>query len=341
MLYLKKYIDKNQCIINPKDFSPFKIGNIITANNDMKKLIDLCIRVAKSEASVLIYGPSGVGKEKFAELIHDNSMRSGKAFVKLNCAAIPENLMESEFFGYEAGAFTGAGRGGKKGLIELAEGGTLFLDEIGEMPFSLQSKMLRVLQDGKFYRIGGRKEITTNVRVISATNKDLKYLIKQGSFREDLYFRLNVIPVHIPPLKDRIDDIPILVLYFLNYYSEQYNMNKQITLRLMKQLLSKKWEGNVRELKNIVERLVLISLNDLIDVEDLEYANFASKRYDSLNSTPKEEMEGKESGTLKELVEKYEVSIIQQAVKKYGSIRKAAKVLDVAPSTLSRKLQQK
>ncbi len=338
MQYLKKYIDKNQCIINPEDFSSYTTSNIITANNIMKKLINLCMRVAKSEASVLISGPSGVGKEMFAELIHNNSLRADKPFVKLNCAAIPESLMESEFFGYEPGAFTGAGRGGKKGLIEVAEKGTLFLDEVGEMPLNLQSKMLRVLQDGKYFKIGGNREISANVRIICATNKDLQQMIVQGSFREDLYFRLNVIPVHIPPLKDRPDDIPILALYFLDFFCKQYNLNKCFTLRLMRQLLDNTWEGNVRELKNTVERLVLISLKDVIDVEDLEYADFASKRYDIIRKSETDFKDEELNGTLKEIVAKFEISIIQKAVNRYGSIRKAAKALDADPSTLSRKL---
>jgi len=246
--------------------------------------------------------------------------------------------MESEFFGYEPGAFTGAGRNGKKGLIEMAEQGTLFLDEVGEMPLSLQSKMLRVLQDGKFFKIGGNKEISTDVRIVCATNKDLHQMIAQGSFREDLYFRLNVIPVHIPPLKDRLDDVPILALYFLDCFCKQYNISKYFTLRLMKQLLNSSWEGNVRELRNTVERLVLISLQDVIDVEDLEYADFASKRYDVISKTAANIIDEESTGTLKEIIGKYEISIIQKAVKKYGSIRKAAKALDVDPSTLSRKL---
>ncbi|MBA1336599.1 MAG: Response regulator of zinc sigma-54-dependent two-component system [Firmicutes bacterium] len=187
-------------------------GNLITVNKKMKEIVKLSKRVALTEAPVLISGSSGVGKEVLAELIHRNSKRSSKPFIKLNCAAIPENLIESEFFGYEAGAFTGALKNGKKGVIELAENGTLFLDEIGEMALPLQAKLLRVLQDGRYRKVGGERQLQADIRIIAATNKSLEKMIEKGTFREDLYFRLNVILIHIPALKDRKEDIPILSL---------------------------------------------------------------------------------------------------------------------------------
>jgi len=335
----KKNIDKNGCIIPPKDFSPFVINEIITVNKNMRYIIDLCKRVAVSKASILITGESGVGKEMIAELIHKNSKRANSPFVKLNCAAIPENLIESEFFGYEAGAFTGALKSGKKGIIELADTGTLFLDEVGEMPLNLQSKLLRVLQNGKFIKVGGDKELNSNVRIISATNKDLEMLIHEGLFREDLYFRLNVIPIRIPPLRERKDDIPIISLYFLDYYNKFYNINKKISEGVMNLLVDIDWTGNIRELKNTIERLVLISLDDVITENDFVYSSFASKRYSTVEKKNYENLEEyDEDLSLKELVTNYEIKIILKTVKKYGSLRKASHVLKVSPSTLSRKI---
>ncbi|MDI6705176.1 MAG: sigma-54 factor interaction domain-containing protein [Bacillota bacterium] len=208
----RKLIDKSGCINIPRDFSPYMSGNLITVSKRMKEIVKLSKRVALTEAPVLISGSSGVGKEVLAELIHRNSKRSSKPFIKLNCAAIPENLIESEFFGYEAGAFTGALKNGKKGVIELAENGTLFLDEIGEMALPLQAKLLRVLQDGRYRKVGGERQLQADIRIIAATNKSLEKMIEKGTFREDLYFRLNVILIHIPALKDRKEDIPILSL---------------------------------------------------------------------------------------------------------------------------------
>lgn len=335
----KKNIDRNGCIIPPKDFSPFAVNEIITVNKDMRYIIDLCKRVAMSKAPILITGESGVGKEMIAELIHENSKRANSPFIKLNCAAIPENLIESEFFGYEAGAFTGALKNGKKGIIELADTGTLFLDEVGEMPLNLQSKLLRVLQNGKFIKVGGDKELNSNVRIISATNKDLEMLIHEELFREDLYFRLNVIPIRIPPLRERKDDIPIISLYFLDYYNKFYNMNKKISVGVMDLLVDIDWTGNIRELKNTIERLVLISLEDVITENDFIYSSFASKRYSTVEKKNYENLEEyDENLSLKELVANYEIKIILKTVKKYGSLRKASHVLKVSPSTLSRKI---
>lgn len=336
--YLKN-IDRDNCIIPPNNFSSFTTGSIVTINKNMSALINLCKRVAKSKAPILITGESGVGKEMIAELIHNNSNRANSSFVKLNCAAIPQNLIESEFFGYEPGAFTGALRNGKKGIIELANKGTLFLDEIGEMPLNLQSKLLRVLQNGKYLKIGGDRELNSNLRIISATNKNLENLIYENLFRQDLYFRLNVIPIIVPPLRQRKDDIPILSLYFLEYYNKYYNMNKKISLEVMNKLIQHEWVGNVRELKNIIERLVLISLNDIITSEDFNFSSFASKKYSSVKNKHYENLyKFEEETSLKKLVSDYEAKIILNAIKKYGSIRKASQVLKVSPSTLSRKI---
>lgn len=334
----RQHIDKHGFIIPPDDYSSFIIDNIVTTDIHMREIISLSKRISKSDAPVVILGPSGVGKEIHAELIHNNSKRVSNPFICLNCAAIPENLMESEFFGYEAGSFTGASRAGKKGLIELAEGGTLFLDEIGEMPLIVQAKLLRVLQDGKFLKIGARKELHSNIRLIAATHKSFDKMIEIGEFREDLYFRLNVIPIKLPTLVERKNDIPILCLYFIDSLEKQYHLKKKICVTVMEALVAHSWPGNIRELKNIVERLYLISLNEEITENDLSYANFASLKYDSVERGISYDFSSNNEMSLKDMISKYEIEIILSCVKKYGSIRKAAKVLRVTPSTLSRKL---
>lgn len=331
--------DRKNCAIIPKDFKQYKTENIITINEKMRDIISLCLRVAKSEVPILITGDSGVGKELLAELIHNNSTRKKESFVKINCASIPESLKESEFFGYEPGSFTGASKFGKKGIIELSQNGTLFLDEIGEMPISLQSTLLRVLQDGKYSKIGGYKEIKSNIRIICATNKDLQDSVKEGLFRNDLYFRLNVIPVIIPPLSVRRDDIPILSLYYTDYFNKKYNTIKKISRPVIEELLRKNWKGNIRELKNIIERLVLISLDDIITLKDLNYAESINRKADYVYYANQDINNYEINRPLKEIVEEFELNILKRSVEKYGSIRKAAKALDVTPSTISRKLK--
>ncbi len=332
--------DEGNCAVMPADFGEYRTESIITTDDKMAEIINICLRVAKSEAPILITGDSGVGKELLSELIHNNSKRKKEAFVKINCAAIPDNLKESEFFGYEPGSFTGASKFGKKGLIELSQNGTLFMDEIGEMPLSLQSTLLRVLQDGKFVRIGGYKEIKSNVRIICATNKNLKDLVNEGLFRNDLYFRLNVIPVTIPPLSERKDDIPLLALYYTDYFNLQYNTSKKLSKKVINSLTCHNWSGNVRELKNTIERLVLISLNDIITNDDLKYVDSISKKADYVYYANQDISDFEINRPLKKIIEDFELDIIKKTVKKYGSIRKAAKALDVTPSTISRKLSK-
>lgn len=238
--------DEDTCAMIPKDFGKYKTENIISINDKMKDLISLCLRVAKSDAPILITGDSGVGKELLSALIHNNSNRKKEPFIKINCASIVDGLKESEFFGYEAGSFTGASRFGKKGIIEQSQNGTLFLDEIGEMSLNLQSALLRVIQDGKFMRVGGFKEIKSDIRIICATNKNLKTLVNQGLFRNDLYFRLNVIPAFIPPLSERKDDIPILSLYYTDYFNKKYNTAKKLS-RAVIEALAVKEHGSIRK----------------------------------------------------------------------------------------------
>lgn len=335
--YYHGFIDDDGYIVPPNDFSKFKVNNIIAKSREFSQVINLAKKIAATSASILITGSSGVGKEVMAEFIYLNSGKKEMPFIKLNCASIPDNLLESELFGYEPGAFSGALKSGKKGIVEMAEGGTLFLDEIGEMPSNLQPKMLRVLQDGKYYKIGATTEFKADFRIISATNENLEKKIRNKEFREDLYYRLNVIPLHIPDLVNRKDDIPILILYFLKYFNDKYNMHKKLSIDLMKYFLDYAWPGNIRELKNTVERLVLISMNQVITIDDYPYSQYASSENDTLNNY-KSFFDNTEDYSLKKIMTEFESAVIIQAVKKHGSIRKAAKVLKIDASTLSRKI---
>ena len=242
---------------------------LITKSASMQHLQKLLNQVASSNATVILYGETGTGKEIASRTIHGLSGRKDKSFIKVNCAAIPDALLESELFGYEKGAFTGAVTK-KPGRFELADGGSIFLDEIGDMPLSIQAKLLRVLQEREFERLGGTKTIKVDVRIIAATNKNLASLVKQGAFREDLYYRLNVVPIEIPPLRKRKEDIPTLVEHFL-YKSSSISKNtpKKIANEAMQRLINYEWPGNIRELENIIERCVVVITGNLITLEDL------------------------------------------------------------------------
>lgn len=247
---------------------------LVGESEHTRNLLELIDKIADSDASVLITGENGVGKEVVARLIHLKSSRRGEPFVDINCAAIPETLMESELFGYERGAFTGA-ISSKKGKIESANGGTLFLDEIAEMPLSLQSKLLRVLQEKFVYRLGSNKGVQVDVRFIFSTNRDLKTLVKEGKFREDLYYRINVIPIHIIPLRERKEDIIPIAVYYLNAFSTKYGKKgMEFSDEVKEVFLRYSWPGNVRELKNIVERLVIMSKGGRITLDEIrEYTS--------------------------------------------------------------------
>ncbi|MGZ3688463.1 MAG: sigma-54 interaction domain-containing protein [Bdellovibrionota bacterium] len=242
---------------------------IITADRRMRELMQLAKTVAQSKATVLIQGESGTGKELMASLVHENSSRAARPFVAINCAAIPENLLESELFGYERGAFTGA-VSSKAGKFEFANGGTLLLDEISEMDIRLQAKLLRVLQEGEVDRIGGRKPIPVDVRIIATTNRNLSDCVKEGSFREDLFYRLNVVNLTLPPLRERIGDVRILSEQFMGSYAEKNN--KSVTAfapEALGLLESHVWQGNVRELENVIERAVITAQSGMIEARDI------------------------------------------------------------------------
>ena len=304
----------------------------VVKDQKMIELFQLSKHVASTQSTVLILGESGVGKEVLASWIHRMSLRNSQPFITVNCSAIPENLIESELFGYEQGAFTGAQKR-KAGLFEMADNGTIFLDEIGELPLGMQVKLLRVLQEKQVQRIGGGKLIPVNVRVISATNRSLDKMIAEGTFREDLYYRLNVIPFTLPSLRDRKDDIPLLVTHFLRQFNKMYDRNVQISPVILDQMMKYHWPGNIRELKNIIERFVVIAQEDTPDMEslpkDLQVASEPSELEWTDTLSP-----------LRVTMDSFEKSVIISTLKRATSIRQAAKSLEINHSTLVRKIQQ-
>lgn len=308
-------------------------NDLVTASDAMQSIYEVVMRVSQTDASVFLHGETGVGKDRIAEEIHNISDRSKTGIlVKINCSAIPETLLESELFGYEKGAFTGAKKEGKPGLFEIADKGTLFLDEIDSMPLSLQAKLLRVLQNFEIRRLGSTSTKKVDVRLICATNQNMKESILKNRFRSDLYYRLNVIPIHIPPLRERFDDIPHLVNLFLRQYNKKHSMKKTLSAEVSKVLMSYSWPGNVRELANMIERLVVLSRNDCIMPEDIPHELISEEK----------RTEGKDTTlSLKEQLREIETEIIINAVRKYGNARRAAQHLKVNPSTICRKINSK
>lgn len=326
--YLERKLEK---LSNKK--SRFIMGKSKAIHRSMKK----ANLAAKSNAAILILGESGTGKEVFARNIHEVSSVKGK-FVPVNCGAIPSELFESEFFGYETGAFTGASRKGKAGYFELAKNGTLFLDEIGELPMSMQSKLLRAIQENRIKRLGAEEYITVNTRIISATNQDLEKLIKEKKFRMDLYYRLNVIDIELPPLRERQEDIILFVNFFLEKFNKEYNKRiSSIDKELIYILNHYRWPGNIRELRNVIEEMVVLCSDEIITkdmipdyiLKDIERENmkvFLDKNYN-------EEM------GLRDMVKNYEKYLIQKALKEEnGNIFKAANKLKIPRSTLHYKI---
>lgn len=321
------------------------IHSIVAYDMKMKKVIDRALRVAQHDSTVILYGESGVGKEVVVKLIHENSNRSSQPLIKVNCGAIPNDLLESELFGYEPGAFTGASPKGKVGLFEQAAKGTILLDEIGEIPLHLQVKLLRVLQEFEITRVGGTKPIKIDTRVIAATNQNLEDLIKKGGFRKDLYYRLNIIPIHIPPLRERPNDIVPLTYHFIHNIRQKYGVNKIFSKEVLDSFQHYHWPGNVRELQNIVERLCIMIEKPIITAEDIRNELFTQQHKEKTQPEPKKESdniitEPNSLKSLKEQMELYEKQVIDRALKNYPSIRAAAKALDVDASTLSRKVQK-
>lgn len=307
-----------------------------SSNPTMQVIQQQALRIARVDSLVLLLGESGVGKDMFATTIHRNSLRKAGPFVRVNCGAIPENLIESELFGYEAGAFTGAARKGKQGLFELANQGTLFLDEIAELPFSLQVKLLNVIQERSFYRVGGSQLVHVDVRIIAATNKNLEEMVKTGRFRQDLYYRLNVVPIRIPPLRKRREDLPALILNFLNFFNQKYEQNRQLSSEVFRLLLNYDWPGNVREVENMMERLVVIGEGDIIYAYDLPIDFQRREDNDEIMSNCVQN-----SISLAEATRRFEQKLIRDSYAIYKSTTKVAEVLGVDRSTILRKLNKK
>jgi TyrR family helix-turn-helix protein/PAS domain S-box-containing protein len=308
--------------------------NDIVANSpSMYNVIQLTKRLSDIDSTVLITGESGVGKGVIAKLLHENGSRRDYPFIKVNCGAIPENLIESELFGYESGAFTGSRKDGKKGLFETANKGTIFLDEISELPLNLQVKLLQVIQEREITRVGGVESIPIDVRIISASNKDLMALVHEGKFREDLYYRLNVVPISIPPLRERPEDIIPMIRIFLNHNNMKMKEHKEIDSKAIAVLMKYAWPGNVRELQNIIERLVITTKGTVIMPE-----NLPSFIYDNTMGT--ENIAISAAKSLKDALDHAERDILLKAQEQYKTTRAMAKALGVSQPTVVRKLQK-
>jgi transcriptional regulator with PAS, ATPase and Fis domain len=335
--YVIDFIDNKNAIKNynkiNKDYK-IMLDSIIGESNSIKNTKKEALMASKSTSTVLITGESGTGKELFARAIHNHSKRSENPFIAVNCAAIPENLLESELFGYEEGAFTGAKKGGNLGKFELAHKGTIFLDEIGDMSLHLQAKLLRVLQEKELNKIGSNSNKTIDVRVIAATNKNLEDMVSSGLFREDLYYRLNVIPISLPSLRERKEDIPLLIDFMIKEYAKKLDKDvNEIAPEVIQVLMEYKWSGNIRELQNIIEYTVNMSSSNIITIDLLP--NKVKQKEKSIKIIDSEEIE-----TLDEL----ERREIIKALNKYKDYKKdkekVAKALGISRATLYRKLDK-
>lgn len=309
------------------------LQEIVAESPAMQRLLDLVIRVSLVDSTVLLCGESGVGKDVMARLIHRLSTRNQKPFISVNCGAIPESLLESEFFGYEKGAFTSASRGGKPGLFEQANSGILFLDEVGELPLNLQVKLLRAIQERRCRRLGGVRNIELDVRILAATNRDLREQVAKGLFREDLFYRLYVVPIEIAPLRERRDDILPLALTFLNHFNQKYGVTRTLGHELMSILESHDWPGNVRELQNVIERMVVTADAEVLEARHLPGTIYKEEEGWS-NLLPAGDL------NLARAREALERRMIEMALTKTGNTRDAAKLLGVNHSTVVRKSQR-
>lgn len=307
---------------------------MIYCSPKMEKIMEQIMKISDFSSTVLIYGESGVGKEVIAQAIHECGKRADQPFLKINCGAIPENLLESELFGYVGGSFTGADKSGKVGYFQQADKGILFLDEIGEMPPTLQVKLLRVLQEQEVVPIGSTTPIPIDVQIIAATNRNLEKMVEEGTFREDLYYRLNVIPIHVPPLRERTEDIPLLAFHFLQKINQKYNRRFHLTPEALNLLEVYSWPGNIRELQNVIERLAVSSYEETIDADDV------SEILSLGNNLRKEKLAISRVMPLQEALNYVEEQLILLAMKQYKTTTKAAKALGVSQSSVSRKYQK-
>jgi transcriptional regulator with PAS, ATPase and Fis domain len=320
--------------LNEKNVEPYLV---VMKNHKMREIIEKSAQIAKWDSTVMLFGESGTGKEVVAKYIHWYSPRAKEPFIPVNCAAVPSELMESEFFGYVSGAFTGASTKGKTGLFEIAHKGTLFLDEIGELPLIMQSKLLRVIETGEVQRLGSTSVFKTDVRLIAATNRDLQAMVAQKLFRHDLYYRLNVIPIFMPPLRDRPEDILALAETFLGEFNRKYGLKKELAPRAVQALMNYNWPGNVRELRNVIERLVVTTVSNYLDFED---DILISKK---VPVAPSDDASSKAAtptyrGALKNVLKAYEEEYINRVLAECnGRMGEAAQKLGIHRTVLYRK----
>lgn len=334
LIYLKNQLEDMENKLNElKTKHQDIVGRIVVRSKEMIDIIELANRLAEIDSTVLITGDSGVGKGEVAFYIHNMGKRKGQSFVKVNCGSIPESLLESELFGYESGAFTGARKQGKIGMFELAQNGTIFLDEIAELPLNLQVKILQAIQDKEIQKVGSTSSIKVDVRIIAATNKNLKQMVEEKNFREDLYYRLDVVPIHIPSLKYRKEDISPLINLFLKKYNEKFNVNKRIDPNTREILIKYEWPGNVREVENIIERLVITTRDNIILPQNLPKYIF-QKENDISNINILNKMD------LKSAIEEVEKQLLKSAMEKFKTTREIAKALGISQPTVVRKLNR-
>jgi len=313
-------------------------SDFIGRSPSVKEALGFAQKIARTDAVISVRGESGTGKELLAQAIHTESGRSGP-FLPINCAALPENLLESELFGYTGGAFTGARREGKPGLFEAASRGTVFLDEIADLPSGPQAKILRVIQEKRVRRIGGREEIPIDARIITATNRNLEQMVEEGAFRKDLYYRINVLPIHIPPLKERAGDIPILAEHVLFQFNAKLGKSPQfLHPGGVDKLQRHHWPGNVRELRNVIERAAILSEGDCIEEADILFSFEMARNAEGLSASP--DPRPLEGQTLRERLGQYERQIIGEALARFPSVRKTARGLGISHTTLLNKLKR-
>ena len=325
--------DPNASIFLSPEFADLPTFNLVIHSDKMKRCLWSALKAAKYDSPVLILGESGVGKGRFARLIHDAGPQRDGPFVHLNCGAIPEPLVESELFGYERGAFTGALTTGKAGQFELAQNGTIFLDEIGELSLNLQVKLLNVIEEKRVQRLGGRHSIAINARLVAATSRDLKTMVAEGKFREELYFRLNVVPLRIPPLRERAEDVPVMITTFLESLGRKYGGRKRLVPEVLQALTEYHYPGNVRELENILERLAILSDGETIQAAHLNLCAFETARRDT-------SMEVGQISGLTEMLDRYEARVLRETLAQCRTMREAAAKLRISIPTLWRKLRK-
>ncbi|MGN0710335.1 MAG: sigma-54 interaction domain-containing protein [Anaerovoracaceae bacterium] len=333
-----KPIVKEEKVMAAEGYRNSVAENFICESTAMQNVMNEILKVSKYDCNVMITGETGVGKDKIANIIQKNSIRNMQPFIKINCAAIAPNLMESEFFGYEKGSFTGANAGGKKGYFEAADNGIIFLDEVGELPLDIQAKLLRVTQDGEIYRVGGTTPIKTNVRIISATNRNLIEQIEQKQFRQDLYYRLNVFPIRVPSLRERTSEIPALIQHFIRTYNDKYGIVRGIDNEAVEYLKQHQWVGNIRELENTIQRILISAQGMNITLMDVIRC-LESGTFENIDFDEEKQLEAvvNKKITLDSLVDSFEKELLRQACEKYGSTRKTAEAVGISQTQLVRK----